>query len=523
LTLSVREWRSIVHDRTSHQLTRERPCFDGASLAAAIGGSLLRTGTDPIRGGAVDSRRVIPGNAFFALPGERTDGQRFLREAARAGAAALVVRDEPASHDLDALGPGVSVIRVTDSGVALRSAAAAWRDRFDPVVVGITGSLAKTSTKEQIAETLSERWTVLRNEGNENNEVGLPLTLLRLGPEHQAAVLEMGMYVAGDIALLAALARPSVGVITAVRSTHLSRAGSIDAIEKGKRELVEALPRNGTAVLNADDPRVNRMREYASARVIRYGFAHAVDVAAEEVESLGEEGMRFRLRLPDQTRAEVRTPALGRHSVHNALAAAAVGFAVGLATEEIVRGLERGFQAPHRTHLVRAGEWRILDDSYNAAPDSMAAALELLATLPGRHVAVLGEMLELGEGSEEAHRQVGQRAAELADRLVVVGEGAATIAQAAIAAGMPSDAVELVLNRDAAIELLLGELRAGDSVLVKASRGAELDLIVDALVAGGEAAPAKEQAQATPGDLPSAGPLGTERAAAPKASAEQDK
>lgn len=494
MTPAVREWPAIVSDQPTPAPAAERPSFDGVGLAAACGGTLLRAGSGPIRGAAVDSRRVVRGNAFFALPGERTDGQRFLAEAVRAGATALVVRDAPAEEDLRGLGPGVSVIRVADGGVALRSASAVWRDRFSPLVVGITGSLAKTSTKEQVAETLAQRWTVLRNEGNENNEVGLPLTLLRLGPEHDVAVLEMGMYVAGDIALLAALARPKIGVVTAVRSSHLSRAGSLDAIERGKRELVEALPRDGTAVLNADDPRVNRMREYTSAHVMRYGFAQAVDVAAENIESLGEQGMRFRLRLPDLTRAEVRTPALGRHSVHNALAAAAVGFAAGLATEEIVRGLERGFSAPHRTQLLRAGEWRILDDSYNAAPDSMAAALELLSTLPGRHVAVLGEMLELGEGSDEGHRRVGALAAELADRLVAVGAGARRIAKSATANGMPAAAVEQVPDREAAIALLASELRPGDSILVKASRGMELDLVVDALVAaaGGEAAPAKE-------------------------------
>lgn len=481
----MREWASIVNDQPGPALVTERPSFDGPGLAAAVGGTLLQAGMVPIRGAAVDSRRVLPGCAFFALPGERTDGQRFLGEAVRAGAAALIVRAAPSEMELAAFGPGPSVVQVADAGVALRAAAAAWRDRFAPLVVGITGSLAKTSTKEQVAETLAQRWNVLRNEGNENNEVGVPLTLLRLGPEHEVAVLEMGMYVSGDVALLAALARPTIGVITSVRATHLSRAGSLDAIEAGKRELVEALPRTGTAVLNADDPRVNRMREYTTARVMRYGFAEAVDVAAESVESLGEHGMRFRLRLPDHTRADVQTPALGRHSVHNALAAAAVGFAAGLATEEIVRGLERGFHAPHRTHLVRTGEWRILDDSYNAAPDSMAAALELLATLPGRHVAVLGEMLELGEGSDDAHRSVGRRTAALADRLVAVGEGARRIADAAVASGMAAADVDVVPDRNAAMALLMRELRAGDSILVKASRGMELDLIVDALVVAG--------------------------------------
>ncbi len=481
----MREWPTIVSDGPSHPVNHGEPAFDGHGLGLAVRGDLLVAGRELVRGGAVDSRRVQPGNAFFALPGERTDGQHFLAEAAAAGATALVLRDAPPPDELASLNRDgtISIVRVSDAGEALRAAGAAWRDRFEPLVVGVTGSLAKTSTKEQIAETLAERWSVLRNEGNENNEIGLPLTLLRLRPEHEVAVLEMGMYVTGDIALLTAMARPRIGVVTAVRATHLSRAGTLDAIARGKRELVEALPASGTAVLNIDDERVSLMRAHTPARVIGYGFGAAADVTAEDVESLGEDGMRFVLRLPDGERVAVLLPALGRHSVHNALAASAVGLAAGLDAASIARGLARGFRAPHRTQLVRAGQWRILDDSYNAAPDSMAAALELLASLPGRRVAVLGEMLELGEGSHEAHLEVGRRAAELADRLVVVGSGAAEIAAGAAGAGMAADRVTLAEDRDAAVKMLLAELRPGDTVLVKASRGAALDLIVDALVA----------------------------------------
>jgi UDP-N-acetylmuramyl pentapeptide synthase len=199
--------------------------FDSDSLAAAVGGVLLRAGRRPINGGAVDSRRVEPGNAFFALAGERTDGHNFLAEAARRGAAALVVSRRDAADSLDPV-LDVSVVLVDDALVALRRVAAAWRERFQPLVVGITGSLAKTSTKEQSAEVLAERWRVLRNTANENNEIGLPLTLLRLAPEHEVAVLEMGMYEPGDIRQLAELARPSIGVVTAVRGAHSMRTTS---------------------------------------------------------------------------------------------------------------------------------------------------------------------------------------------------------------------------------------------------------------------------------------------------------
>src|SRR5687767_8685467 len=333
----MREWAPTV-THPSKSSAEAMPAFDASSLAAAVGGRLIRDGHGPIRGGAVDSRRVEVGNAFFALPGERTDGHEFLADASRRGAAALVVSRDLAEDDVHRLteaGQEPAIIHVADVLAALHAAAAVWRDRFTPLVVGVTGSLAKTSTKEQIAEVLSERWVVLRNVANENNEIGLPLTLLRLAPEHEAAVLEMGMYVPGEIRVLAGLARPHIGVVTAVRGTHLERAGSIDAIEAGKRELVEALPATGTAVLNTDDERVARMAASArpGVRVLRYGFAADADVTALRIESRAELGMTFVLRLPQEVHPreiELTIPALGRHGVHNALAAAAAALAAGL-------------------------------------------------------------------------------------------------------------------------------------------------------------------------------------------------
>jgi UDP-N-acetylmuramoyl-tripeptide--D-alanyl-D-alanine ligase len=457
----------------------DQPAFDATSLAAAVGGRVVRETDRPIRGGAVDSRRVEPANAFFALPGERTDGHEFLAEAAQRGASALVVSSLPTDSDLPA---GRTVILVPDTLAALGGAAGAWRTRFDPLVVGVTGSLAKTSTKEQIAEVLAEGWgdsQLLRNNANENNEVGLPLTLLRLERAHEVAVLEMGMYVPGDIAMLAALARPRIGVVTAVRPTHLARAGSIDAIERGKRELVNALPAGGTAVLNADDPRVDRMADAlrADVDVIRYGFDSRADVTATNIESLADRGMRFRL-LARGEEVEALSPALGRHGVHNALAGAAVGLAAGLDLATIARGLARPYSAPHRSTLIDLGDWRVLDDTYNAGPDSMAAALDLLASLPGRRIAVLGEMLELGELTGEAHRGVGEHAARTADVLIAVGPTASDYAAGARAGGMSSASVHETADREAAVALLLSALRPGDVVLLKASRGAELDLLL---------------------------------------------
>ncbi len=378
------------------------PQLSADDLVAATGGTLVHRGRRPIRGAAVDSREVEPGNLFVALRGERTDGHRFVGQAVAAGASALLVahdlepaRGEPAADQLH----DTTVVRVDDPLQGLQAVAAAWRRRFDPLVVGVTGSIAKTSTKEAIAAVLERRFATLRSEGNRNNEVGLPLTVLRLGPEHDAAVLEMGMYVGGEIRDLAAIGRPSVGVVTAVQPVHLSRIGSLDAIEDAKAELVEALPAadaGGVAVLNADDERVRRMASRTRARVVTYGFAPDADVRAGDIESLGFDGMRFRVVTPDGEQV-AETRGLGRLAVHNALAAAAVGLAAGMSLAEIVPGLRSAPSAPHRSRLIRAGGVAIVDDAYNASPGSMRAALELLAGLPGRHVAILGEMRELGD------------------------------------------------------------------------------------------------------------------------------
>ena len=435
------------------------PAFTAEDLRRLTGGRLVRASARAIRGAAVDSRLVVPGQLFVALPGERTDGHRYLAAAAVAGAAALVISRPVPPAVLEALGD-VTVLSVPDPLVALGALAAGWRARFDPLVVGVTGSIAKTSTKEAVAAVLGTAFRTLRTEGNQNNEIGLPLTLLRLGPDHRAVVLEMGMYAGGEIADLARLARPKIGVVTAVHGVHLSRMGSIAAIEKAKGELVEALPGDGVAVLNQDDRRVRRMADRTAARVLGYGFSPDADVSAEEVASI---------------------PGLGKLSVHNALAAAAVGHAAGIEAPVIVGALAAGWSATHRGQVVRVGRVTLIDDTYNASPPSVTAALDLLAGLPGRRVAVLGEMLELGKGAATGHREVGTAAAATCDLLMVVGPGAGGIAAGAKAAGLDASRILEARDRDAAVDLLRGRLRDGDVVLVKASRGVELDLLVDAL------------------------------------------
>ena len=456
-------------------------------LIAATGGRLLRRSDRPVRGGAVDSRLVTPGCLFVALLGERTDGHRYLAAATAAGAAALLVTRPPSATDLDALGD-VTVVQVSDALAGLQAVAAAWRNRFAPLVVGVTGSIAKTSTKDATAAVLGAAMATLRTEGNQNNEVGLPLTLLRLEPGHRAAVLEMGMYVGGEIATLAALGRPSIGIVTAVAPVHLERAGSLDAIADAKAELVEALPVTGTAILNQDDPRVRSFRFRTPAAVLTYGLDPAADVTAEAVTSRGVHGMTFDLvaRAPRAARVRVEISALGRHNVQNALAAGAAGLVAGVPDDRIAAGLATswGRASGHRGVIVDAPGLTILDDTYNASPTSVVAALEVLSTLPGRSVAVLGEMRELGPGHEDGHREVGAAAALVVAELVVVGAAAAGIAAGAAAAGLEPRRVHVVPDRDEAVALLKTLLRPGDAILVKASRGAALETVVDALRAG---------------------------------------
>jgi UDP-N-acetylmuramoyl-tripeptide--D-alanyl-D-alanine ligase len=442
----------------------------------------------------IDSRQAVPGALFIALPGERADGHDFVADAfARGAQFALVQRDvdsawpvldlrQPPSAAAAPLALGQPrVLRVADCLSALQQTAAFWRRKFSLRVIGITGSVGKSTTKEVVAAVLGQRYVTLKNRGNLNNEIGLPLTLLRLDASCERAVLEMGFYVPGEIRLLCDLAQPVVGVITNIGTVHAERAGSQEAIARGKAELVQALPADGVAILNYDDPWVLGMAAQTAARVFTYGLDRRADLWADEIEGLGLAGIRFRLHYQDEVLV-LRVPLIGRHSVHTALRAAAVGLVEGLSWEEIIQGL-RSDQTQLRLAAVNSANGALLlDDTYNATPESSLAALNLLQELPGRRVAVLGDMLELGQYEQRGHERVGVRAAEVAQLLVTVGPRAHTIAQAARAAGLAA-VVELEDN-DAAIAWLREALTADDAVLVKGSRGMRMDRIVAALEAG---------------------------------------
>lgn len=468
-----------------------------ADLLEALTGKRLELAGVTISEAAIDSRQVIPGAMFVALPGERTDGHEFVQAAFSAGAVlALVQKDMPGLPVLDlrhtpqgddtlpvAIRTGQPFcLRVENSLLALQQIARYWRRRMNVRVIGITGSVGKSTTKELIAEVLSQRYRTLRNRGNLNNEIGLPLTLLSLSPGHERAVLEMGFYVPGEISLLCDLALPSIGVVTNIGTVHAERAGSQEVIARGKAELVQALPEGGVAVLNMDDPWVRWMAPQTRARVLYYGLDPAATLWADEIESDGLEGIRFRAHYEGET-VTMRVPLIGHHSVHTALRAAAVGLVDGLTWEEIVAGLQTG-QTQLRMVAVRTQNGAlILDDSYNASPESMLAALNLLAEMKGRKLAVLGEMYELGIYENEGHRKIGVRTAEVADRLIAVGELSKITVDAALKAGMPAGRVAWVETVDEAAGLLRSELREGDVALIKGSHGLRMDRIVTSLEA----------------------------------------
>lgn len=408
-----------------------------------------------------DSREVVQGGVFFALRGAEMDGHRFVDDAIKRGAAAVVVeRRREIPH-------GIAEVMVSDTWAALYSLASYALARVSPRVVAVTGSNGKTSTKEMIAAILGRRFDVARSVGNLNTETGVPMTILRLEPHHKALVLEMGMQHPGDIARLVALARPSIGVITNIGIVHMEFFKSREELARSKGEMVAGLSDQGTAVLNADDQFYPLLVSMTSARVTSFGVA-AGDYRPEGYRALTGGGSRFSVRGVD-----VKLGLEGRHQALNAVAALAAGEAAGVPLEEAAPALEQVTVEHRLEELPTAAGYSIVDDAYNASPESMLAAFEALAESPrrGRLLAVLGQMAELGALSEESHRRVGSRAAEVFDAVCVLdGERARVLAESAGA--------ELVSSRPAARDWVRRNAREGDRVLIKGSHSTHLDEVV---------------------------------------------
>jgi len=462
--------------------------FTAAQIAEATGGRLI-AGDAPAAcsGIATDSRVVGAGQCFVALRGERFDGHDFVGDALAAGAAGAVVSRVPDGLDIGSAALASRLrnrapflIQVADTLKALGDLARCHRRRFSIPVIGVTGSTGKTTTKDMIAAILSRRGAVAVTPENYNNEIGVPLAVLSLSGEHRAAAIEMAMRGRGEIAYLAAMAAPTIAVITNIGLSHLERLGCPDAIADAKGELIEAVGA-GASVLPADDPYCERLAARAQGPVLSFGLSEGAQFRAAEM-ATGDEGTRFRLLCP-AGEAQVRLSAPGRHQALNSLAAAAAASAAGAALDDITAGLG-AFTASHaRAQVVesRAG-FCILNDSYNASPASVEAALDLLSDMNARRrVAILGDMLELGPASPELHRAVGEQAAQAGvDLLIAVGEMARFIADGARAA-MTEDRVRWTQSNDEAAAWALDALRPGDVVLVKASRAMAFERITGRL------------------------------------------
>ncbi len=445
-----------------------------SEMAEALGPALMAqpdAAPARFRHAVVDSRKAGRGDLFVALRGERVDGHDFVAEAARRGAAGAIVGRR--------VNATIAQYVVPNPLAALQQLARARRAaRTDVKVVGVTGSVGKTTTKELIAAVLATKHAVLKSESNLNSEIGLPIVLLELTRRHRRAVLEMGMWAPGEIALLCDIARPQIGVVTMVGPVHMERLGSMDAIAHEKGDLPAALPPHGVAVLNADDALVAGMAERTNAHVVTYGMAAHAHVRAEDVESRGLAGVRFTL-VHGGERAQVYSRLAGRAMVRNALAGAAVGLVDGLPLPDVADALSTA-QVPSRlcAHRGLNGS-TVIDDTYNASPASMLAALDLLGEVRGRKFAVLGDMRELGAAEVEAHREVGRRAAEIADVIYAVGPLARIIGETARAAGHPD--VHITQDKAEVERALAPQLAPGDVVLVKASRALELETLAAAL------------------------------------------
>jgi UDP-N-acetylmuramoyl-tripeptide--D-alanyl-D-alanine ligase len=425
------------------------------------------------QGYSIDSRTIRTGDLFFAVKGERLDGHDYVSAAVEKGAAAAVVRND----EVHRYPERARLLAVDDTLVALQTLATAVRKVWGKPLVGVTGSAGKTTTKEAIAHVLGARFRVLKSEGNFNNHFGLPLMLLKLEPEHDVAVIEMGMSHAGEIRALAKIAQPEIGVVTNVAPVHLEFFDSLAGIARAKYELIESLPAGGTAVLNADDEYVSQFGRDFKGKVVLYGARPTagvpIDVRAENVQARGAEGSEFDV-VTSGRREHARLPLVGEHNILNALAAVSVGLVRGLTLAEAVGGLATLVPADKRGQVVQLGNITVINDCYNSNPKALHAMVDALAAMKaGRRIVVAGEMLELGPAAEEMHRAAGRH---IAEKKIDVLVGVRGLAQGMVDGARHAGAqAEFVATPEEAGEWLSRETRDGDVVLLKASRGVKLE------------------------------------------------
>ena len=449
--------------------TGKRPVCPGSGI-----GVIRRYSGKEAAGIVLDSRKVEPGFAFVATKGERVDGHRFIPEVFEKGAIGVVCEQEPKEL------PGPCII-VPDSLEALRRIAAFYRQQMPVPIVGVTGSVGKTSTKEMIAAVLAQKFRTHKTWGNFNNEVGVPLTLLSMPDDAEAAVVEMGINHFGEMRRLSEIVRPDLCVLTNIGQCHLEFLGSRDGILKAKSEIFEFMNPDGTVCVNGDDDKLAEIQDVHGKKPVRFGLdPERNDVYADEIENLGLLGSRAVIHAGEAA-FPVRIPLPGAHMVQNALAAAAVGFALGLSADQIAAGIASARPVSGRSRVIQAGDLVVIDDCYNANPVSAKAAIDLLCLAEGRKVAVLGDMFELGENEEELHAQVGRHAAQRGvDCLICAGTLSRWTARGAKEAGLKQ--VFHFESRGELIGALPGLLLPGDSVLVKASHSMGFEEIVENLL-----------------------------------------
>jgi UDP-N-acetylmuramoyl-tripeptide--D-alanyl-D-alanine ligase len=454
----------------------------------ATGGKLLQGNGDAFfQGISTDSRTVAEGELFIALKGVRFDGHHYAIEALKKKAGGVLVEEDKV-RDIWWNGyRSKAVISVKDTLAALGDIAQNWRRKYPTPVVALTGSNGKTTTKEMIAACLETTFPILKTKENLNNLIGLPLTLLTLSEKERVVVLEMGMNVPGEIRRLTEIAEPDVGLITNIQSVHLEGMGSLERLKEEKGELFRRMRRDGTILVNQDDPRVKELASDYPGQKITFGIEHPAEVMAKEIWLSGEEGTSFTLILEGEA-MEIHLRLLGRHFVPNAVSAVAVACLFGVEMQQAKEALENFQPFPMRMEVVPLkGGKTLINDAYNANPRSMELALETLVEVKGkgRAIAVLGDMLELGELAKEAHQQLGQKVSELPiDFLFTLGEEAPLVVESAIHHGFPLERTKVVESHSEAIPILREMIQKGDWILVKGSRGMAMETIVEALREG---------------------------------------
>lgn len=457
-------------------------------IISATKGLLIRGDLNGyISGVSIDSRTIRSGDIFIAIEGMQHDGHIFIKNALQKEAIGIVISREDCMRDLNESYNSINIILVKDTTQALQDIASYYRRKFKFPLVAITGSNGKTTTKEMTAAVLSKKYNVLKSEGNLNNHWGVPLSLLNIRPRHEVAVVEMGMNKKGEIANLCRIADPNVGVVTNISNVHIEFLRSINGVKEAKKELIDYLGRDDTAILNSDDPLVKSFIPSVKGKTVTFGTSNGVMVRGKILNNYKEKGFGFELTIGDE-RISILTSAIGRFNLYNALGAAAVGFVLNMNAGEIKKGLEEFRPVSMRMQIFQSGNKKIINDTYNANVSSVEAALDVLSEI-GREeirIAVLGDMLELGDYSEDAHKEVGRKVASMGiDMLVTTGQLSRFICDEAIKNGLPSGKVNAFDDHDEALKFLIKYVRnpaTKESILIKGSRGMKMEKIFTGLM-----------------------------------------